>query len=89
MQERRALHSWRVTQVDCGVCQAPVPLEATKMVMRATHAELQCPACGALVPVRHTDMDITAGGIWTCASHEDDAAHAAQLEQRALLLLRH
>jgi uncharacterized Zn finger protein (UPF0148 family) len=88
MQDRRALHTARVTHVSCRACEAPVPLDADKMVLHATHGELSCPACGAPVQVRRTDVEIKPEGVWTIPCYTEDTVTASELEYRGLLLLR-
>jgi len=73
MEERRGPLSGQVTHVKCRTCEAHVLLDPAKMVLKATHAELRCPKCDALVMVRQTDVDKTLEGIWSIACYADDA----------------
>jgi len=63
--ERRGRGSGKVSHVECRECGAPVLIDSRVMVVKETHAELRCPACGAVVPVRRNDAFRGApDGIW-------------------------
>jgi predicted RNA-binding Zn-ribbon protein involved in translation (DUF1610 family) len=89
MSTIRGLHSARVTHMDCPTCGTSVLLDIQKFAHPAAHAGLPCPACGALVEVSRTDLEIKQDGIWTIPCSADHEDRAAQLERTALVLLRH
>jgi uncharacterized Zn finger protein len=59
--------------VNCRSCHRPVLLDPARMIRKGDHAELRCPECGALVPVRCTDVDRhRPDGIWSIASYAEE-----------------
>jgi hypothetical protein len=88
MSNIRGLHSARVTHVDCPTCETSVLLDAEKVAHPAAHAGLPCPACGALIELGRTDLEVKPDGIWTIPCYADHEDRAAQLERTALVLLR-
>jgi len=81
----RGLHSARVTHLDCPTCDTSILLDVQKLAHPAAHAGLPCPACGALVEVGRTHLEIKPDGIWTIPCYADNEHRAAQLERTALL----
>jgi hypothetical protein len=80
MDERRGPYSGQVTHVPCRTCRTPVLLEAAKMTLTATHAELRCPRCDALVRVRRSDKQMELDGIWTIACYAEEWEPASDPE---------
>ncbi|HZQ56518.1 MAG TPA: hypothetical protein VFA84_00700 [Acidimicrobiales bacterium] len=80
MSERRGRGSGHVTHVRCRACDVPVLLDPNAMVLKEAHAELRCPACGAVVPVRRNDAyRRPPDGIWGIASYShDEGRHPAR-----------
>ena len=72
MDERRGPYTGQVTHVPCRTCRTPVLLEAARMTLTATHAELRCPRCDALVRVRRSDKETELDGIWTIACYAEE-----------------
>ena len=52
--ERRNQGS-KAEHVECVKCGERVALDAAKTRLRSTHAEVTCPACEAVTPVRRSD----------------------------------
>jgi hypothetical protein len=55
--ERRGHGTGQVTHVACRECDAPVRLDAAKMVADADPVTLPCDVCGASVPIRRSDPE--------------------------------
>jgi hypothetical protein len=72
MDERRGHYSGQVTHVPCRTCSSPVLLEAARMTLTSTHAELRCPKCDAPVRVRRADKEKELDGIWTIACYAEE-----------------
>ena len=60
----------------CRACGADVRLDPAMIRLKATHAELVCPACGVRMEVRRADgyADADGGVAWLFEAYASEAA---------------
>jgi hypothetical protein len=84
--ERRNPGGGKTREVTCVACGVRVLLEPSKMRLRATHAELGCPACNAVLPVRRSDayVGLQDDVAWTIASYAETWQPVADPEPKGI-----